>query len=387
LPPVDLEFSNSLDKGGFDVIVAVFTLQDCDRLDNPLELIRNSLAPHGRALIVLENDAAFEGEGRHITTSRKPLDGESQAGAGRRWLIFWDSHFPALAQSDTRSVRDQSQLAADPNFKPRVTITRHWSIESYLETAAAKKLEPAKEAEELHVSGPADSYLLQRYELKPKFSLLTLRRREDIPEHRVKPLPLILIAGASGTGKTALARHMALQDAQVVVVNLDDFYLDEEAARRIMAGEMPDWESSRNIDLRAAARAVDALVRREEADIPIYDMARSAVDGQRTVSAANARVIVVEGLFAFKLFAPSANQITRVVLEGSWLRLCYRRLKRDAAEKRRRLWPSMVLSLRLGWQNRVRRKTNRQMANYTYPCALPAAELATRIRKDAGLLP
>ena len=195
LKAVDLDFANSLDKGPFDVIVAVFTLQDCNRLNVPMDLIRNSLAPHGRALIVIENDAAFGGEGRHITTSRKPLDGKALAGAGRRWLIFWDSHFPALAQSDVASIRDQAQMSVDPNIKPRSTITRHWSLESYLEAAAAKKLEPAADTLDLRVSGTADSYLLQRYELKPKFSMLTLRRREDVLERQENPAPLVLIAG------------------------------------------------------------------------------------------------------------------------------------------------------------------------------------------------
>ena len=172
-----------------------------------------------------------------------------------------------------------------------------------------------------------------------------------------------------------------------MVVNLDDFYLDDEAARSIFPGETPDWESSITIDLKAAAKAVDALVRRQEVTIPIYDMERSAVSGQRIVSGAKARVIVVEGLFAFKIFAPSANQISRVVLDGWWPRLFCRRVKRDRAERRRGLGPSIIRSMQLVWQSRSRSKANREMMNFTYPCRLPARELATRIWKDAQLVP
>jgi len=385
---LDIEASQCrLDEQGFDVVIACFTLQDCESIMAPLHFIRENIADNGRAIIIFENDAAFGGEALR-TTGRRALDPESTAGLGRRWLIFWDARFVSLSQSDTwtKQIEDRAAVVAAPLSKTRVTVTRHWSLLSYLRSAAIQQLELASWAIDLHVNGPAEHPIFRKYELSPKFSLLSLRRREDnVIQGPTRSLPLVLIAGVSGTGKSHLGKFVAENTEHVVVVNLDDFYRDKSDNKAPLRRGQSDWESADSIDLGAAAEAVDSLVRGQTVKIPKYDMEHNRVIGDYAVDACNAKVIVVQGLFAFDVFVPSAARISRVLLVGSRMRLFCRRIKRDLTERRRTFWHALLHALRLLLVDHRYEKRNEVIANFKYPCNLNAKGLMTQLWRDASL--
>jgi uridine kinase/SAM-dependent methyltransferase len=377
-----------LKPDGFDIVIACFSLQDCEEIEKPLRMIWSNLAQGGRAFIVFENDAAFESEAGHVTTGRRPLDRRSHAGRGRRWLIFWGSPFAMLSQSDTwqKQTDAMAALAMVNTARTVITITRHWSIFEYLRAAKLAGLQPAAAPSEIPSAGSLDNPVLRKYTARPKFSMLSLERRED----RIRPrfahsLPLILIAGSSGTGKTHLTRHLQRAWENVVVVNLDDFSFDKKDKRLAPSREKPDWESPDNVDMGAAAAAIDKLLQHQDAEIPIYDMKQSEIAGHRIVSGASADLVVVEGLFAFHVFAPKTDDVTRILLSGSGPRLLFRRVGREFTAGRRGRLHCIPHSIKLWWNDSRYEKANSPMTDKIYPYDMDCQELAERIRAEAHL--
>lgn len=378
----DIELSvQPIEGGNFDLIVSCFSLQDCDSIDTPFRLIYNNLAPDGKAIVISENDAAFGGEGSHITTGRRPLDAKSHAGAGRRWLIFWDSRFSLLAQSDlSRQIETFAFSSALHPSSTYITVTRHWSNTAYLRKAIAAKLELAATPMNLRVSGKVEGPILEKYEANPKFSMLILQKKQNVKDNDLTGrLPVIFIAGASGTGKSALCQYLSTKN--LLVVNIDDFYLAYDDKRLPRKRSKPDWEKPESVDLDLAARVVDSLSRGNDADVPVYDMQTSTILGHKKLSPVGASAIVVQGLFAFDVFVPNARNI-RILLRGSWPRLLYRRIKRDYVERRRSksssIWHAVLLLL----SDHVYEQRNEILADYQYSCSIPTAKLKERLYAD-----
>lgn len=83
--------ATALASGPFQLVVSVFTLQDCDSLHLPFEWIELNLAPSGRAVIIYENSFAFSPSAKHFTTRRRWLEkaNDKTKRRGRRQLITW----------------------------------------------------------------------------------------------------------------------------------------------------------------------------------------------------------------------------------------------------------------------------------------------------------
>jgi uridine kinase len=148
---------------------------------------------------------------------------------------------------------------------------------------------------------------------------------------------VVLLAGASGSGKTSLARRVGLP-----TLALDDFYRDAEDPRQ--DPPLPrrfgivDWDDPASWDAAAALAVVEALCREGAADVPVYDIPTSRRTGTVRFDLGGRHVFVAEGIFAAELAGPVRE---RGLLADA---LCLtlhpavtfgRRLLRDLAEMRK----------------------------------------------------
>lgn len=157
----------------------------------------------------------------------------------------------------------------------------------------------------------------------------------------ISPLArVIVISGASGSGKSRLARQLA-KDLGWPFVNLDDFYRDHDDPRlpKFASGET-DWDNPGAWDGEAAADCLEQLCRTGAVSAPIYSISASAKQGSKTVSLDGRHVLVAEGIFAPYLIAEIQR---RGLLEDAWClsrnrsTTAARRFIRDVAERRKPL--------------------------------------------------
>ena len=145
---------------------------------------------------------------------------------------------------------------------------------------------------------------------------------------------IALIAGASGSGKSHLARLTGWP-----VLRLDDFYRDgtTPGLPRGANGQI-DWDDVATWDGAAALAALQALSATGRATVPVYDIAANAAAGQRTIEAGDAPAIVAEGIFATHLLAACRAQGLPVIAiwldRGRWP-TWWRRLRRDIRQHRK----------------------------------------------------
>ncbi|GAB2450873.1 uridine kinase family protein [Xylanimonas ulmi] len=166
----------------------------------------------------------------------------------------------------------------------------------------------------------------------------------DVPDGARRPLlRVVLLTGASGSGKTALTRRLGLP-----VVTLDDFYLDGDHPDLPQRYGVVDWDDPRTWDGDGALEALRALATTGRAEIPVYDIPSNARTGSTVVDAAGARVVIAEGIFAAQLVAAcGAEGILADAIclrRPAWVTFWFR-LLRDVAEARKPL-PTL---LRRGW--------------------------------------
>lgn len=185
---------------------------------------------------------------------------------------------------------------------------------------------------------------------------------------------VVLVAGASGSGKSRLARH-----AHCLHFRLDDFYRDADHPGHVLTDYgIIDWDDPASWDAEAAVAALGTLIDDGEVEVPVYSITESRAVGRHSVrllagagdpalrspaapppsrepgpprhnpSPTAPACIVAEGVFAIELLPllrragipAQAIYLDRPGLLVSWLRL-----RRDLALKRK---PPLVL-LRRGW--------------------------------------
>lgn len=144
------------------------------------------------------------------------------------------------------------------------------------------------------------------------------------------PLPLLLLAGVPGVGKTTVASFMP----DSVIVSMDDFYLSADDPRLPRSGRGPDWEHKGSVALSAMCSALERLLQGEATAIPAYDMRRSRPGEARAVDPRGARAVIAEGVHVFDLLPAGAARVTRVLLTAPPVRVVARRLRRDLREGR-----------------------------------------------------
>lgn len=144
-----------------------------------------------------------------------------------------------------------------------------------------------------------------------------------------------MVAGASGSGKSRLARMAGDHVAQV---SLDDFYHDHDHPGMPQRLGIPDWDHVSTWDLQGAVEALTALVRDGSCELPVYDISTSSRTGTRELDVRDRQVVVAEGIFA-----PEAYRAARqagLPAQAIWLDRpratnFSRRLARDLKEHRK----------------------------------------------------
>lgn len=180
---------------------------------------------------------------------------------------------------------------------------------------------------------------------------------------------VIVLAGPSGCGKTRLAERSGIP-----IVALDDFYRDADDPGMPRHGGMVDWEDPRSWDADEAVKALAALCRDGEAELPVYSIAADRRVATRTVALDGSPVVIAEGIFAAEIVGALADEgilADALLVHSPALVTFGRRLVRDRREGRK---PPLVL-VRQGWE---KLRTSRRVT------ARQAALGCRRIRKPAA---
>lgn len=185
------------------------------------------------------------------------------------------------------------------------------------------------------------------------------------------PARVVLLAGASGTGKSTLARRTGLP-----VVTLDDFYraADGSCPRSVTLPPMPrrfgtiDWDHPDSWDGDGALVALRRLCQNGSMRVPRYDIAASAIVGHRDLHLAGAPLLLAEGVFAAQLIAPLRE--AGLLADALCLRLpppvtFARRLARDLAGARKP--PATLVRRGLGLARQERALTRSWVASGCTP--------------------
>ena len=155
---------------------------------------------------------------------------------------------------------------------------------------------------------------------------------------------VVMLAGASGSGKTSLCRRLGLP-----VLTLDDFYRDGDDPALPRRFGTVDWDDAACWDAGAAVATIERLcLGGGTADVPVYDIPSSRRTGTARLDLAGAALFVAEGIFAAEAVAACVG--LGVLADAICLQLhpavtFGRRLLRDLAESRK---PPLTL-LRRGW--------------------------------------
>ncbi len=145
---------------------------------------------------------------------------------------------------------------------------------------------------------------------------------------------IVLLAGASGSGKSRLARA-----AHALVVRLDDFYVDADAPGlpRTPHGFV-DWDDVRTWDAAGAAGALSSLLRQGFADLPDYSISESRRTGWHRLDLDGHELVIAEGIFAIELLPVARAQglpVEALYLDRSPALVAWLRLRRDLQERRK----------------------------------------------------
>lgn len=113
---------------------------------------------------------------------------------------------------------------------------------------------------------------------------------------------MVMLAGPSASGKTTtankLAKRLLEKGVQAYVLSLDDFYFSYADIPLDING-VPDIESVRALDLPLFRENAAALLRGEEATLPVYDFhSGRRSDSVRKMKLSENDAIIVEGLHA-----------------------------------------------------------------------------------------
>jgi uridine kinase len=157
-------------------------------------------------------------------------------------------------------------------------------------------------------NGSRDLICLAEALHEKKISLISDR----IFEHR-RNIRIILISGPSSSGKTTFAQRLSTQlrvnGLRPVALSLDNYFLSREETPLDANGQY-DFESLKALDLPLLAEHLNALIRGESVETPIYDfvLGRRSPVGKPMHLDSN-EILVVEGIHALNpALVPSLNR-------------------------------------------------------------------------------
>jgi uridine kinase len=181
---------------------------------------------------------------------------------------------------------------------------------------------------------------------------------------------LVLIAGASGSGKSRLARHTGMP-----CLRLDDYYFDADHPGMPTTNlGITDWDDPRSWDAGAALAGVQELMETGELEAPAYSIPESRRIGSHHLRMDGASCLVAEGIFAIEFLSTCTGaglSAEAIYLDRPGWMVYLLRLRRDLAGKRK----PVPIAFRRGWalyraQPALRRKA--QAAGFT-PLGMRAA--------------
>jgi uridine kinase len=151
------------------------------------------------------------------------------------------------------------------------------------------------------------------------------------------PYPIVLLGGASGSGKSYVARTYGRPH-----VELDSFYREasedtpDSPFPRTPYGEV-DWDHPGTWNAEAAVTCLETLAQTGRAETPVYSIAVSAVVGQAEVRCTGGP-IAAEGLFSSEILGMLRDRGLEVeayyiVENAAWTALA--RFVRDVREARK----------------------------------------------------
>lgn len=112
---------------------------------------------------------------------------------------------------------------------------------------------------------------------------------------------VITLSGPTCSGKTTtaekLTEHLTSNGKRVVVISIDDFFLDRDM-RNSVEGEAPDYDTVKAIDLDYFAYFTDRLLKGKSVLIPKYDFSQTSRVGYHEYIPSDNDIYVFEGIQA-----------------------------------------------------------------------------------------
>lgn len=152
-------------------------------------------------------------------------------------------------------------------------------------------------------------------------------------------IPVILLGGASGSGKSYLAQRFGRPH-----VELDNFY--REITEHAAGSPLPqtgygqiDWDHPGTWNCDKAVDALVELLESGQTQVPNYSISTSTYDGTRAIEL-NGGPLLAEGIFVSEVLAPLIRlgvPVRAYYIEVSALATAIRRFVRDVKERRKPL--------------------------------------------------
>ncbi|MEU4037130.1 uridine kinase family protein [Streptomyces collinus] len=176
----------------------------------------------------------------------------------------------------------------------------------------------------------------------------------------------MLLCGPSGSGKSLVAARSGLP-----VLRLDDFYKegDDPTLPQVAGSSDIDWDHPESWDAEAAVEAIARLCATGSTPVPVYDISRSARDGEETLHIGRTPLFIAEGIFAAEIVERCRERgllADALCLSRGPFTTFRRRFLRDLREGRK----SVPFLLRRGWRlmRTERSIVARQVSLGAHPC-------------------
>ncbi|WP_317447936.1 uridine kinase [Streptomyces collinus] len=176
----------------------------------------------------------------------------------------------------------------------------------------------------------------------------------------------MLLCGPSGSGKSLVAARSGLP-----VLRLDDFYKegDDPTLPQVAGSSDIDWDHPESWDAEVAVEAIARLCATGSTPVPVYDISRSARDGEETLHIGRTPLFIAEGIFAAEIVERCRERgllADALCLSRGPFTTFRRRFLRDLREGRK----SVPFLLRRGWRlmRTERSIVARQVSLGAHPC-------------------